>query len=391
MTDGPVVLIDTIPGASTAAVGVWVRSGSAMEPPQQSGITHLLEHLLLRRCGDRDPSAIAELIDSLGGAIDAFTTRELCAVTAHVPADRLAEATELVLDAAFHPRLVASEVELERRVVGAEFDLIQDSPAEVAAEHALAACWGDHPMARPVLGRREVVERLRKTEIERFHRQVFHAGNVLLAAVGPPGIEPLIESCRQRMPAGRTAPTPLSATSWHGGVIVEEREGLEQVYVNLVLPGLPAHHPDLICLAVLHQLLGAGASSRLFRELRDTRGLVYEVGTSIYATAVGGVLDVTFSAPVRQVEECWHALFEVLSGVARGDIGEREIDLAKQALGSARNCLPVAGASRPRRCGASSLPSRLTASVRSPTRSFVSSWSPGRCADRATASGYQEP
>ncbi|NCO69026.1 MAG: insulinase family protein, partial [Acidobacteria bacterium] len=121
------ILCDITPDGATAAVGAWVRGGAAIEPAASAGITHMIEHLLLRRCGARDPRAIAELTDALGGDVDAFTTREMCAVTAHVALDQLVEATDLVLDAVFRPCFEAEDVDLERRVIQAEFDLVDDS------------------------------------------------------------------------------------------------------------------------------------------------------------------------------------------------------------------------------------------------------------------------
>ena len=327
------VFVHELPGAATAAVGAWMRTGSAHEGADLAGITHLLEHLLLRRCGDRTPEGIAQLTDSLGGAVDAFTTREVCAVTAHVPAERFDEALELVLDAVFRPRLLPEEIDLERQVVAAEFDLIQDSPGEVAAEKALAACWGDHPLARPVLGRREVVERLQASDLERYHEARFTPANLLLVAVGPVDRD-RVSGMLNLGPVSRGRAEPPAPPKWSPGVIVEERDGLEQLYANLVLPGLRADDPEIFTLGVLHQLLGGGASSRLFRELRDRLGLVYDVGSSIYAAAIAGVLEVTFSAPARQTGACWDAVFGVLEEVAAGRIADGEVELARRALAS---------------------------------------------------------
>jgi len=331
MDTGPTLLVESVPGAETAAVGAWIRSGSAHETGEIAGITHLLEHLLLRRCGDRTPEGISELIDSLGGDVDAFTTREACAVTAHVPAERFGEALDLVLDAVFRPGLRPDEVELEQRIVAAEFDLIQDSPVEVAAEQALVACWGDHPLARPVLGRREVVERLQPADLVRYHRDRFCADNLLLVAVGPMD-EGRIRERLTDLPRGSAQTVRLTAPPWRSGVMVAERDGLEQLYANLVLPALSSDHPEILTLGVLHQLLGGGAASRLFRELRDRLGLVYDVGSSVYATGMTGVLEVTFSAPARQAEACWEAVLRVLEQVGAGEIGEDEVMLARRAL-----------------------------------------------------------
>jgi predicted Zn-dependent peptidase len=331
MDTGPTLLFQVVPDAKTVAVGAWVRTGSAHEGAEVSGITHLLEHLLLRRCGERTPDEIATLIDSLGGAVDAFTTREVCAVTAHVPAERFLEAFELVLDAVFRPAFRTDDVDLERRVISAEFDLIQDSPVEVAGEQALTACWGDHPLARPVLGRREVVERLKIGDLARFHRERFTAENLLLVTVGPVDEEQVRERLG-RLPRGAARPAPVLPPTWRTGVLVEEREGLEQLYANLVLPALPSAHPDVITLGVLHQLLGGGAASRLFRELREHLGLVYDVGSSVYSTAAAGLLEVTFSAPVRQAQACWDAVLRVLGEVATGRVSDDEVHLAQRAL-----------------------------------------------------------
>jgi predicted Zn-dependent peptidase len=115
-------------------------------------------------------------------------------------------------------------------------------------------------------------------------------------------------------------------------VMVAERDGLEQLYADLVLPALSSDHPEILTLGVLHQLLGGGAASRLFRELRDRLGLVYDVGSSVYATGMTGVLEVTFSAPARQAEACWEAVLRVLEQVGAGEIGEDEVMLARRAL-----------------------------------------------------------
>ena len=333
MTAGPSIIVEPVAGAASAALGAWVRSGSAHEPEGLAGITHLIEHLLLRRCGDRTPDGIAELLDALGGDVDAFTTRETCAVTSHVTGERFADALALTFDALFRPRISGEDLDSERGVIAAEFDLVRDSPAEVAAERALAACWGAHPLARPVLGERAVVRRLGRAEVERFHGERFVANNLVLVAVGAVD-ERLIEEAVARLPRGEVAPPPLAAPRWRSSVVVEERRGLEQVYVHLALPALPAGHTDELTLGVLHQLLGAGNSSRLFRELRDRLGLVYEIDTSVYAATAAGLLEVTFSAPVAQADACWRALLRVLEGVGRSDITDHEVALAKEGLAS---------------------------------------------------------
>lgn len=332
MDGGPILVTETLPQAGTAAVGAFLRSGSAHEPDHLAGITHLMEHVLLRRTSRRGTAEIAELIDSLGGGVDVYTTRETCAITAHVPAGRLPEALDLILEALFAPCFTAADVRLERGVIAAEFDMVQDSPAESAAERALLAAWDGHPLARPVLGYRAIVQRLGAEDLKLFHRQRFSTSRLLVVAAGP--VQEAAIARRLPPPSPTEPDGGFTVPLWHPGVLVEEREGLEQVYVNLVLPGLPAGHPDGLVLAVLHQLLGAGNASRLFRELRDRLGLVYEVATALDATSVAGVLEVVFSAPVRRANSAWAAVLKVLEEVSRGRIADREVALAKAAIAS---------------------------------------------------------
>jgi predicted Zn-dependent peptidase len=332
METGGALIVESLE-APTAAIGVWVRVGSAWEPEGQAGITHLLEHLLLRRCGSRTPEEIAELIDALGGQVDAFTTREVCAVTAHVPQELRQEALELVLDAVFDPRLEPGELEVEKGVVAAEFDVVQDSPAEVAAEKALAACWGRHPLARPILGYRETVAALGVEALRAFHRGCFGRDRALVVAVGP-WEEAELAARWDRIPLAGRAQGVLPPPSFLPALVREERPGLEQVYVHLVFPGLPSADPELPALGVLDQLLGAGNASRLFRQLRDRLGLVYDVGSAVFATQWAGVLEVSFSAPASRAARAWGAVLEVLQDVASGGITPREVSIAKQALAS---------------------------------------------------------
>ncbi len=331
MASGPVVIVEPVPGAATVAVGAWMRGGSGQEPGDLEGITHLLEHLLLRRTARRTPEGIAELIDAVGGGVDAFTTRETCAIAAHVPSERMDETVDLILDAMFRPSFRSEDLEVERGVIAAEFEMVQDSPGEMAAENALLACWDGHPMARPVLGRREVVQRLKVADLRRFHAQRFTAGGLVLIAVGPVD-EAALARRLVSLPDGSWRPNPLAPPTWRPGVAVEEREGLEQVYVNLALPALPAADPEMATLGVLEQLLGEGNSSRLFRDMRDRLGLVYDVGAAAYCTSLAGVLEVTFSCPLRQSAACWSAVLRVLHDVGTGAITEHEVALAREAL-----------------------------------------------------------
>jgi len=180
----PALLIQHLPGRETVAAGVWVVRGSAHDPEGMAGATHLVEHLTLRRCGGRDRTSLATLVDRIGGDVDAWTGAELMGVSLTTTVDALGDGLELLVDAIATPSFDHEDVELERRVILAELELLNDDPAERVEESLLRSAWGDHPLACPVIGSAESVEAMGIADLERHHRELVRPGRLLVAVAG---------------------------------------------------------------------------------------------------------------------------------------------------------------------------------------------------------------
>ena len=180
----PALLMQHLPGRETVAAGVWVTLGSSHEPEGLSGATHLVEHLTLRRCGGRDRRELAALMDRLGGDIDAWTGTEMMGVSMTTTVDSLGDGLELLVDAITAPSFDAVDVELERRVILAELELINDDPGELVEEALLRAAWGEHPLARPVIGSAESVGALDIETLRRHHQELIRPGRLVVAVAG---------------------------------------------------------------------------------------------------------------------------------------------------------------------------------------------------------------
>jgi len=211
----PALLVHATPGRRTAICGVWITCGSAHEPSSLAGATHLVEHLTLRRCGGHDRRSLAELVDRLGGDVDAWTSFELMGVSVTTTVDALADGIALLVDAVLEPSFDPADVELERRVAQAELELIADDPAERVEEGILRAAWGDHPLARPVIGSAETIGGLTPDRLRSHHQSLIQPGRVLAAVVGD--VEPswAAEQLR-RLPLGSfPSPPELPELAWH--------------------------------------------------------------------------------------------------------------------------------------------------------------------------------
>ena len=173
-----------MPGRETVAAGVWITRGAAYDPASITGATHLVEHLTLRACGVHDRRTLARAIDRLGGEVDAWTSSELMGISVNTTVDAIGDALDLLVDAVLSPTFEPDDVELERRVTRAELELVADDPAERVGEALLKAAWGEHPLARPVIGTLETLEALTSEALKDHHAALVQPGGMVAAVVG---------------------------------------------------------------------------------------------------------------------------------------------------------------------------------------------------------------
>lgn len=329
--DFPALLIRPTPGRTTVTAGVWLAAGSAHESRAVAGATHMVEHLTLRRCGGRDRFALARLVDRLGGDVDAWTSAELMGVTVQTTVDALDEGLELLVDAILEPSFADEDVELERRVSLAELELLQDDPAERVEEDLLRAAWGDHPLARPVIGTAKSLASLTAETLRRHHAEMVQPGRVLAAVSGDVGRAELAERLRRLPLAEPVSPPSLPPLRWRGRHLVARRPSADQAHVRLAFPAVAAASPDATAVGVLNRILGVGASSRLFQRLREVEGLTYDIWSSALLRRGGGLLEVGWACAPAVLDTVWALVSEELRRIAV-DLADDEVDVAREGL-----------------------------------------------------------
>ena len=200
------------------AAGVWITRGAAHDPDELAGATHLVEHLTLRACGAHDRRSLALMVDRLGGEVDAWTSSELMGVSINTTVDALDDALDLLVDAVLSPTFAPEDVELELRVTRAEIDLVADDPAERVEEALLKAAWGEHPLARPVVGSVETLDALTPESLERHHHELVQPGGMVAAVVGDVARD-VVAARLARLPLG-IAPrvSSLPPLCWGGAI-----------------------------------------------------------------------------------------------------------------------------------------------------------------------------
>ncbi len=285
LASGLTVWLDPMRDVRSVALGVFVAHGSATEEPAGHGATHFLEHLLFRRSRRRTGAAIARLIDRLGGDCDAYTTKESVAFHARTAAARLHEATSLILDLASAPAFTLRDVEIERQVILEEIAEAGDIPEDRLHETFAQTIFSGNPLARPILGTPDEVKQLSLEKIQERFFGSFWPEKMLFAAAGAFDPKVLIKklngfhpnsgskkaSCRENE-IQKPVPEPCR--------FEVARPDISQTHLLFGIPAFSQTDPALPAGWLISTILGGGVSSRLWREVRDRKGLAYHIGTS---------------------------------------------------------------------------------------------------------------
>ena len=279
LPSGLTVLIETLPYVRSVALGYYLRSGSAVESEEHGGASHFLEHLVFKGTKRRSTTEIAQVIDILGGDVDAFTGKEYTSFYAHVLDEQVDTALDLLTDIVTSPNFSNEDLEMERGVILEEIRMVEDTPDDLVHEIFVTTFWPDHPLGRPILGTEETVNNLGREQILTHYRDTFHPSNMIFCASGNVRPEQLVPFLEKHFP---TDSLLASLRDWKAPlpnqhVVLREKKELEQVHLCLGSRGYPQQGKERYAAALFNTILGGGMSSRLFQRIREKEGLVYSV------------------------------------------------------------------------------------------------------------------
>jgi predicted Zn-dependent peptidase len=278
LPNGLVVLTERMPYVRSVAIGLWVKVGSRYEPAEYAGASHFIEHLLFKGTENRSAEDIARAIDSVGGTLDAFTSRENTCFYAKVLGEHLPLAVDLLSDLLLHPRLDPDDVEKERRVVLEEIKMVEDDPDDLIHDLFAQQVWRDHPLGRSILGTRQTLQAITRQAVLDHLRDYYQPDQVIVAAAGYLEHARVVDLVRAALGGwqGRSVPTNGGSPVCYHTVHHEDRDSA-QLHLVLGAEGLPYSHRHRYAFFLQNAILGSSMSSRLFQEIREKRGLAYSI------------------------------------------------------------------------------------------------------------------
>lgn len=331
--NGVRVLLDPIPHLRSVSAGIWVGAGSRQEEERDRGASHFIEHMLFKGTRRRSARQIALEIDSVGGILNGFTSREYSSFYVKVMDTQLPLGMDLLTDLYLCSIFDPEELERERGVILQEIRMIEDSPEEHVVDLFHRAFWDGSPMGYPVQGDTESVSVLRREELlARLERHYHHQG-VLLSVAGRFETSELLRLLEDRL-VGLTARSdgpPLERPRPHPGIRLITKD-LEQVHVCLGTAAPCATHPDRHAYWMLNTVLGGGMSSRLFQEVREKRGLAYSIYSFVNSYADTGTMNVYMGTTRDGLHEALEAILREMEALAEFPLEEETLRIAREQI-----------------------------------------------------------
>ncbi|MBI3996295.1 MAG: insulinase family protein [Candidatus Omnitrophica bacterium] len=332
LKNGLGLVLHPMPQAASVAVGMWVRAGGRYESAERAGISHFLEHLLFKGTRRRSCEQLKQQVEGVGGSLNGFTAEEFTCYMAKVPRRHARRAVDVLADMIRNPSFLPQDIEKEREVILEEIRMYEDAPGQIVHDLFSQLLWPEHPLGTLLSGTIDTVRRITREDIVRYWRAMYQPRNVLVSCAGAFEGEAVTRQVRaalggmrgMRPPQFARAPRPR-----RGPQVRVWKKPTEQAHVCIGTYAMPRTHPDRFALELLHVLLGANMSSRLFREVREKRGLVYEIGTHIKRFHDTGAFVIYAGCDTGKLMATVQTIFREMSRIRQTPIARAELRRAK--------------------------------------------------------------
>jgi len=335
LANGLTLLTESMPDVRSVAIGVWLRRGSRHEPARLNGISHFIEHLLFKGTESRSAKAIALAMDSIGGQMDAFTSKEYTCFYAKVLDTHVTDAVELLSDIVQRPAFDPTELERERHVVLEEIRMVEDSPDELVYDLLTDHFYPGQALGRPIQGTARTVRAMGRGQLLGYFREAYRAGDILIAAAGNLRHGGMVRLARRAFGALEAGPRRRERPCVprpRAAIVTRRKRELEQLHLLLGLAAFPEGFAGRYALYVLNTILGGTMSSRLFQTIREERGLAYSVYSGLNTFLDSGLLTVYAATSPKAATEVVRLIVQEMRSLADAGPKPEELRMAQEHL-----------------------------------------------------------
>src|ERR1700693_4256959 len=334
LPNGVRVVTEQMAHVRSVTVGIWIGTGSREETPEESALSPFIEHMVFKGTKNRSAEQIARSVDSIGGGLDAFTSKELVSYNVKVLDDHLPQAFDIVADLVRNPLFEKADIEKEKGVILEELKMEIDNPEYLIHEIFSSNFWKGHALGRPILGTRQTIRGFDQDKVERYYRQFYTPKNILVTAAGHLTHKRMLELVEEHfsdlkphsVPPAAGPPTP------HAPLVFRNKSSLEQVHLYMGVPSIAMPHRERFACYILNAILGGGMSSRLFQNIREKQGLAYAIFSELSMYHDAGCMLVYAGTSIRSAHRVIKSIVHELNEVSEKLVSNEELRRAKDHL-----------------------------------------------------------
>ncbi|AKL95425.1 peptidase M16 [Clostridium aceticum] len=334
LDNGLRVVTEHIPFVKSISIGVWIETGSRYETAANNGISHFIEHMLFKGTATKSAKEIAEVIDGIGGQINAFTSKECTCYYTKVLDTHYALAIDLLADMLFSSKIDEEDIEKEKSVVYEEISMYEDSPEDLAHDLLYQSIFKNSSLGFPILGTNDSLESIGRSHIIDYMKKYYTANNAVISIAGNFDEDRLLKVIEEKFGHWEKAETLVKKDEvlQYNFNHVSRSKDIEQVHLCLGFKGIPMGQNKLYPLLVVNNILGGSMSSRLFQNIREEKGLAYSIYSYPSNYKGGGLLTIYGGMSPNQVEEVGGLIYKELEELRTKGLTSSELNKSKEQL-----------------------------------------------------------
>lgn len=334
LNNGLTIVMEEIPYVRSTALGIWIKTGTRFERPEENGVSHFIEHLMFKGTEKRSARDIAEEMDSVGGQINAYTTKEYTCYYTRTLDKHFDKALDVLSDMILNSRFDADDIEREKEVIQEEIEMYLDAPEELVHDALEEAVWRETSLGMPICGSAETLEKMDRAMIKDYYERTYRPQNAVVAVAGSFKRDEMLKKLERVFASWSDEGYEkiIYDKATYVPSIVTVNKDVEQIHMCFTFKAPKRGSVRKYPLAVMNTLFGGGMSSRLFQRIREEAGLVYTIYsyTSLYSDT--GVMTVYACTSPQKAENVISSVFKEIKRMREERIEDRLIEVTKEQI-----------------------------------------------------------
>lgn len=330
LPNGVRVVTENMTHSKSVSIGIWVLIGTRDEDEHDVGLSHFVEHLVFKGTKTRNAYQIANSLESLGGDLNAYTTREYTCYHCLVLHEDWRTGLAVLSDLVSNMKISNKDFELEKKVILQEIAMSDDTPEEIIYDYLFESVYARHPLSRQILGKSETIQDMTQKKIFDFYKKHYQGSNLIISASGPVNHDALVIECQKILKNKKpyTVESSRRAPIWKVARKIYEKD-MEQAHILLALPAASFKDKYRFEAFIINSLLGGGMTSRLYQAVREKQGLAYSVFSTLNTQTDSGNISIYAGTDVKNVKKVINIIADELLKLKKNGIKQSDLDIFK--------------------------------------------------------------